>query len=272
MGRFAPVTLGSPRFHAIRVEGFELTEAWFPPNLRLPPHFHERACFAVMLEGAFDVTFAGRAETCQRGCAINEPAGEKHGNRVGGGGAHVLVVQPDLARFAEVQGFARTFDRIGHFRHGNIAVVAGQISREFRNPDNFTALTVEGLALELVALAARIVDVRTEEGQPPAWLSRVQEILHSQFLEPVRTAELAKEADVHPVHLARAFRTHHGVSIGSYVRGLRLDWAVGRLLATEDAIASIALEAGFADQSHFTRAFRNHTGRPPGSYRSAARS
>jgi AraC-like DNA-binding protein len=34
---------------------------------------------------------------------------------------------------------------------------------------------------------------------------------------------------------------------------------------------SIALEAGFADQSHFTRSFRRHHGITPGRYRELVR-
>ena len=75
--------------------------------------------------------------------------------------------------------------------------------------------------------------------------------------------------DVHPVLLARAFRTYFGTSPGRYLRRLRLDWAAAELLATQRRLADIALQAGFADQSHFTRAFRRHTGLTPGQYRLA---
>jgi AraC family transcriptional regulator len=47
---------------------------------------------------------------------------------------------------------------------------------------------------------------------------------------------------------------------------LRLEWAAARL-SEERSLAQIALEAGFADQSHFTRAFRRHFGVTPGRYR-----
>jgi AraC family transcriptional regulator len=40
---------------------------------------------------------------------------------------------------------------------------------------------------------------------------------------------------------------------------------------TDDSIARIALDAGFADQSHFTRAFRRHHGVTPARYRELVR-
>ena len=58
--------------------------------------------------------------------------------------------------------------------------------------------------------------------------------------------------------------------LGAYVRSLRLDWVAGRLVQSEESLASLALAAGFADQSHLTRAFKCHSGLTPQAYRRAA--
>jgi AraC family transcriptional regulator len=84
-------------------------------------------------------------------------------------------------------------------------------------------------------------------------------------------AEIAAELEVDTRLLARAFREYYGSSIGEYVRNARLDWAAARLVQTEAPLAALALEAGFADQSHFTRSFKRRTGLPPGKYRRAHR-
>ena len=88
--------------------------------------------------------------------------------------------------------------------------------------------------------------------------------------EALTLAEVAAVGGVHPAHLAREFRRHHHTSVASYVRCLRLTWAQGRLASSGDSIASVALEAGFADQSHFTRAFRRHSGLTPHAFRERA--
>ena len=63
---------------------------------------------------------------------------------------------------------------------------------------------------------------------------------------------LAQTVDVHPVHLAHQFRKHFGVSIGEYIRNLRIQFVCQRL-RTDASLAEIAREAGFADQSHMSR-------------------
>ena len=72
---------------------------------------------------------------------------------------------------------------------------------------------------------------------------------------------------VHPAHLARVFRMHYGETIGHRLRRLRLDWAIGQLVDGDLPLRAIATEAGFAHQSHFTRAFKAYTGWSPAQYR-----
>jgi AraC family transcriptional regulator len=61
------------------------------------------------------------------------------------------------------------------------------------------------------------------------------------------------------------------VTVARYARGLRLDWAAQRLVEGDCTLAEVAAQAGFADQSHFTRAFREYAGVTPGRYRALLR-
>jgi AraC family transcriptional regulator len=80
-------------------------------------------------------------------------------------------------------------------------------------------------------------------------------------------SEVAQAAGVHPAHLARGFRTYFKTSLGSYIRRLRVEFAARELVQSEASLATVALAAGFADQSHFTRLFKRHTGFTPNAYR-----
>lgn len=104
----------------------------------------------------------------------------------------------------------------------------------------------------------------------PPWLERLRVSIHDRPGRPIRVAELAAEAGVHPAHLARIFRRHHGCTVGTYVRRLRLEAARAALLDGDRTISAIALSNGFSDQAHFTRRFKEMMGVPPGEYRRLA--
>ncbi len=265
-----PVTLGSAKFTTLDVGPFRVTEAWFPPLLTLPSHVHTRGCFGVMLEGSFGLRFRGRTQDCSPGTVFTEPAGEVHGNQMDRAGARVLVVQPDPAQVELLRPFTPLLNTTRHFVHGGIAASAWKLARELRAPDQLTDLVAEGYVYEMLATAIRRNNVPRSSAEPP-WLRRAEELVHDRFLDRIRTRDIAQEAGVHPVHLARVFRARHNLSIGEYVRHLRLEWAVKQLTDSDEPIGSIALQAGFADQSHFTRSFRVHMGCTPKSYRQESR-
>jgi AraC family transcriptional regulator len=146
---------------------------------------------------------------------------------------------------------------------------AFRLARELDQVDDLSALAAEGIVLEMLATLAR-VEAGAVRRQPP-WLRQAQELLHAQFTQAIRTADVASAVGVHPAHLARVFRTHFKLSMGSYVRRLRLDWAARELGRSDASLAAVALAAGFADQSHFTRFFKRHTGLTPNAYRRSMR-
>ena len=63
---------------------------------------------------------------------------------------------------------------------------------------------------------------------------------------------IAAAVGVHPVHLARAYRQHFGISPGDAIRRRRADIAMSALARGVRPIEA-ADAAGYADQSHMTR-------------------
>jgi AraC-like DNA-binding protein len=88
-------------------------------------------------------------------------------------------------------------------------------------------------------------------------------MLHERYRESITLQELAADSQVHPVHLARAFRKRYGCSVGDYVRRLRVAGASMEITGSQMSIAEIASRNGFSDQSHLCRVMREYTGRSP---------
>ncbi len=55
-------------------------------------------------------------------------------------------------------------------------------------------------------------------------------------------------------------------------RRMRIDRAVNSLTRSGAPLAELAMDLGYADQSHFTREFKRETGWSPGRFRSVAAS
>jgi AraC family transcriptional regulator len=267
-----PVTTGSTVFHRVEVAGFHVTRVRFPPRLRLQLHEHERPTVAVVLTGSFDGMIRSTTQSCPPGTMRTEPAGEQHGNLFGAAGAQVLVVQPDPARHELLEPLTRLLAQVHHLRDPTVTSLARKAVVELGTDDAVAQFALEGLVLELLAAAARAHRSSTHiAGREPGWLTQAREALHDRCGEHVRVADIAAAVGVHPVHLTRTFHARYGTPVGAYLRALRLDQAATRLAATGDAIADIASQTGFYDQSHFTRVFKQRFGLTPAAYRRAAR-
>lgn len=264
---FAPVTLGSPRSRSFRAPGFSVVHAWFPPRAWLAPHQHEDTNFVVMLEGSFDITRQGRTLACPPSATLIEPAGERHANRMGSHGAEVVVIQPQPDAIELFRSAAPLFARPLHAMHGGIRAAARAIVRELDTRDGLSLLAIEGEILLMLAALGRCPPRSKRDGRIPPWLSRVVDRLHSASVVPVRITELAREAEVEPVMLARVFRQFYRVPLGSYARQLRLERCAALLRESDTPLAAVGLALGFADQSHFTRAFRRRYGVTPQVFR-----
>lgn len=276
MPEAVPVSMGSPEFVRREVGPFLFTDAWFPPGASLPPHVHDRATFATILEGSFDLVFTSptirhRRRPCPPGTVFTEPVGERHANLVSEFGARAVVIQPDPGAEQLLRPCAPMLDRINHFSHGGIELRARRLRRELAHPDDVTPLALEALALEMLAAATRLDPEERRAGDRPRWLLEARDYVHAHFREAPRIADVGEAVGIHPSHLARVFRREYGVPLGRYVRRLRIAWAADQLVESDASLSTIAYRAGFADQSHFTRRFRRATGMTPGAYRQRRR-
>jgi AraC family transcriptional regulator len=98
-------------------------------------------------------------------------------------------------------------------------------------------------------------------------LKRVLDLFESNLHEPIRVPEAAAAARLSISHFTRAFRRSVGEPPSTYLRRLRVQRAEKLMLATDDSLAKIAIDCGFADQSHLCRIFRQVTEMTPSEWR-----
>jgi AraC-like DNA-binding protein len=96
-------------------------------------------------------------------------------------------------------------------------------------------------------------------------IARVLQVLDNN---PLRThQDLAQNCKISVSRLSHLFKDEVGINVKDYRRDCRLQLAAEMLLRTDMPIKGIAWSAGYRHYSSFVRAFKNHFGLSPVSYR-----
>ena len=93
--------------------------------------------------------------------------------------------------------------------------------------------------------------------------------IQTKYDQPLRVKELARRAGLSAYQFEQRIRKIFQLTAGQLIQKTRMEAAVQRLRETDDAIATVALDCGYSDQSAFTRQFRQATGVSPTQYRRA---
>ncbi|MGY2237282.1 AraC family transcriptional regulator [Pseudomonas gingeri] len=97
-------------------------------------------------------------------------------------------------------------------------------------------------------------------------LERAAAYIHKHCTEALKLEDICQAAQLSASYLTRAFKQHYGMTPHAFLVNRRIQYARNQLRRGR-LIADVALEAGFADQAHFQRAFKQHLAATPGQYR-----
>jgi AraC family transcriptional regulator len=235
----------------------------------VPRHTHEDAHFLLIIDGLYITSARGVDQLCSSSALIFNPPGTTHCDRFHTKGGRFLTVSIKSDILACGQSSMGLTDQPIGFSSGEVSWLGLRLYQEFRKPDEMSAIIMEGLALELLGqtLRSRI----KSDTSPPRWLQLANQLIHDRLTEPLTVSEIAQSVGSHPVYLVRAFRKHYGLTVGEYLRKLRVEFACRQLSQTDAPLSQVAAAAGFYDQSHFTRTFKRLTGTTPAVYRALTR-
>ena len=236
-----------PTAHAFRV----------PAATKFRKHEHDSAHLCMVLNGGFVEKDKHSWRDVAPG-TVRVSGAARHDIDFSSAGATCLVLEIDAPGFSlNAPIFIENDVRLGELgrRIGSTTVSRSPVNR----------VMTENLTTEFLAQISRRLNGKTTP--PPSWLERIREMIHDNTgLNSVE--DLAREAGVHRVHLARTFRDHYGVPVTRYVRQVRVQSALSLLSTSSLSLSRLAAESGFADQSHLTREIRSATGTTPAALRS----
>jgi AraC family transcriptional regulator len=123
------------------------------------------------------------------------------------------------------------------------------------------------LCVELLRLAGTENRPVARGGLAPWQMRRISEYMEAHLSDAIQLSDLARVAGMSRSHFSQAFRTTTGMPPHRWHLNARVRRAQELLLDTDLSLAELALETGFADQSHFTKCFQRQIGTSPGAWR-----
>ncbi|MGH7549703.1 MAG: helix-turn-helix domain-containing protein [Gemmatimonadota bacterium] len=238
--------------------GFRIREIAYAPCQRQPLHAHDFDGITLVIGGAIRETVGRHEEIATCLSIVVKPAGVVHADDVGPRGARTVQILLD----SEVEG-------LGPWRwmHAGAGVSGFLALRRLLSADG-----EEGLEDRVLDLLGEVTSTAaTARSDPPGWLQNVKEALDDTLSANPPVRDLAREADVHPVSLARAFRRHYGTTVTEYRRRQRVRRAARAIERSDCHLTRIAYATGFSDHSHMCREVRAATGLTPTELQELAR-
>jgi AraC-like DNA-binding protein len=137
---------------------------------------------------------------------------------------------------------------------------------DLMNSSNLQPLA--GIDRSLSTLVDRAVDLSKADrpparGLPPRKLSKALQYMHQHLAEEMSLEAIATHIHISQFYFCRLFKQSMGVTPYQYLLQQRVERAKQLLLQDELSIAEIALEVGFANQSHFCVQFKRWVGISP---------
>ncbi len=131
--------------------------------------------------------------------------------------------------------------------------------------DDVVRLAARNVGDASAVLAARLAKVAPRSPVTRDWPDVLAADLRGG--EPFALDDWARAHGLAPATVSRGFRQVHAVPPSVYRAELRARRAWQEVRRSAHSLAAIALDAGFADQAHMSRAVRSFTGAAPGAWR-----
>lgn len=234
------------------LESLTLTDTEYTQE-RVDWHYHENAYFTFLLDGLVSEGNKKEIYYCDPGTLLFHNWQEPHYNIKPKGftrGFHIEFKPEWFLAFgidiSHLQGST-------NLHNPQLRALMYNIFKESKQ--NEGSLAIDMLLLELFNKATK--NEHRISGKIPEWVSKVREVLNDSLSCNWSLESLARQLDIHPVHLSRDFSKYFGCNIGVYIRTIRIQRSLALIAKGNLSLTDIALACGFADQSHFIRSFKS---------------
>ena len=253
------------KIHDVRLELARSTDAIasltaLAAGRRVGSHVHTNPYLSLHLLGAYRDSGDGGQTHVNGPTALFFPAGSAHEMSVGETGVATVIIEFDndiLAKCVEAR-----LDRPRCWIGGEIGWRARGLARAW-----LSEMSEQGRFLMTIEFLKLAFSVTRPDTNPP-WLDRLGELMETDCEMP-DVEQWARELGMSRAWLIRAYRAWRGEGLCETIGRRRVEFAAVLLEDCDLALADIAAQAGFCDQSHMNRAFRKFLGHTPAAVRAA---
>ncbi len=141
---------------------------------------------------------------------------------------------------------------------------------------NYSYFTELNKATDLDELLFKLNDILTnfinrvsvtKEKKKKIKIRKMKDYIDQNFTRKIKSEEIALIGGLSTSRCLHLFKEETGVSLSEYIKKLRVNYGKYLLLNTDVNIADCAIEAGFFDQSHFTKTFKQVEKSTPAQFR-----
>ena len=203
----------------------------------LPRHQHENGYVSVVLRGSYEEAGDSGKRRAQFGNVIVHAPFEAHLDRFSSAGGRILNLPID-----------RWDISAGVFFIADPDAIVKEAEKDVRH-----------------AVATLCGRMRVEEPKGDDWPERLASDLCND--PSLRLADWAARNNLAPATVSRGFAQVFGIRPCEYRLHARTRKAWRRVVEAGESLSEIALDVGFSDQAHMTRAMGSLTGRTPAQWR-----
>jgi len=250
----------------VEIGGIVLTEVVHTCARKLPRHTHESAYFGLLLGGSYSENCTHRAIDYQPFTMGFHPPVLTHADEIGACGSRMFCVELRDDFLRRMRPFLTAPQFVPDLCASEATWLALRLFRSFAE-GTLESLQLQELCCDMLERVTSSTILAANRNPRQLWLNRAIDLLHARFRDSLTLEEISKQVDIHPIHLSRVFRKRYNCTMADYMNRLRIQFICRALESGWADLASLAADAGFADQSHMGRIFKSYTGQTPAHFR-----
>lgn len=251
-------------FQTTLFEGIVATETEYDYDY-IDWHYHPNPYFSLVTSGnCREINKRGTFD-CSPDSLLFHNYQEPHANRKWSGISRHFQIELSFDWCRKLDVDPDRMPASSNIHNPKLKLLFYNIYREAKLADDTSSLTIDSLLLETFETMRGVE--KTSASSNPDWVRTVDEILHDSFYQTPSLTELSSQLALHPAHLSRDFAKYFRCNFSEYIRRIKVNKALSMLRNQKLALTDIAVNCGFADQSHFIRCFKEFVRITPKAYR-----